>query len=224
MGLWRLFARSGKMVGSISFGFRSDFETTYRASVSERALSPNGYENWIWDLFYATALQAIGKSQISDGLKSQLEAWAEEHVVVLLSPLPVPAKVFLTLNQDLRITHRNPSADEKVYELVVIQGRPTWRNPEAWPAITTRVPRFGFQNCLAGAVLVLTQHLMAKNTYFTRMLPLHILAMKRFYERHLDYSTARSVVDAPVFAMEQEIDWNTNTQPRILDKWENWLW
>jgi hypothetical protein len=24
--------------------------------------------------------------------------------------------------------------------------------------------------------------------------------------------------------MEQEIDWNTNTQPRILDKWENWLW
>jgi hypothetical protein len=223
MGLLGLFRNSGKMVATISFGFRPDFETTYRVSVSEEGTFPDGYENWIWNLFYATALQAIGKSQISEGLKSQLESWAEEHIVVLLSALPVPTKVFLTLDQDLEITHGGLGGDERVYELVIIQGRPSWRNPEAWPAIKTRVPRHGFQNRLASAVLVLTQHLMAKNTYFTRMLPLHILSMRRFYEERLDYSSARSVADAPVFAMEKEIDWNTNAQPRILEKWEKWL-
>jgi hypothetical protein len=94
MGFLGVFGNSGKVVATISFGFRHDFETTYHVSVSERGTFPDGYENWIWDLFYATALQAIGKSQISDRLKSQLETWAEEHVVVLLSPLPVPSKVF----------------------------------------------------------------------------------------------------------------------------------
>jgi hypothetical protein len=187
MGFLGVFGNSGKVVATISFGFRHDFETTYHVSVSERGTFPDGY---------ATALQAIGKSQISDRLKSQLETWAEEHVVVLLSPLPVPSKVFLTLDRNLVIIHEGPGADEKIYDLVIIQGRATWRNPEAWPAITTRAPRNGFQNCLASAVLVLTQHLMAKNTYFTRMLPIHILAMKRFYEERLDCSASRSVVDA----------------------------
>jgi hypothetical protein len=47
--------------------------------------------------------------------------------------------------------------------------------------------------------------------------------MKKFYEECSDYIATRSVVDAPVFAMQRETDWNTNAQPRILDKWKEWL-
>jgi hypothetical protein len=220
MALFGLFGGSGKAVASISFGFRPDFESTHCVSVGEKGVFPDGYENWIWDLFYATALHAIGKSQISDSLKSQLEGWAEEDAAVLLSGFPVPTKVFLTLDRDLTITQRNPGPDEDCFELVIVRGKPSWRNPEAWPAIKTRVPRHGFQSRLASAVLVLTAHLMAKNTYFTRMLPLHILSMKRFYKERMHYEADRSVVNAPVFAMEQEIDWNTNAHPGILDEWQ----
>ncbi len=170
MGLLGLFQNSGKVIATISFGFRPDFETTYRVSVSENGAFTEGFENWIWDLFYAKALHAIGKTEISDGLKSQLEAWADEHVVVLLSGFPVPTKVFLTLDQDLKITHGGPGADEEVYELVIIENRPSRRNPKAWPTIETHFPRHGFQNRLASAVLVLAQHLMAKDVSFTRML------------------------------------------------------
>jgi len=219
MGLLDLFRNSDEVVACISFGFRPDFETTHLVSVREKGTFPDGYENWIWDLLYATALNAIGKSHVSDGLRLQLEAWAEEHAPVLVSGFPVPKKIFLTLDQDLQITHRDPRPDDEVYELAIIQGRPSWRNPEAWPAIKTRVPRHGFQIRLASAVLVLAEHLMAKNTYFTRMLPLHILSMKRFYSERMDPGSARSVVDAPVFAMEKEIDWNTNARPRIAEKW-----
>src|SRR5919106_6856147 len=113
MALFGLFGDSGKVVASISFGFRPDFENTYGVPVSEKGTFPDGYENWIWDLFYATALHAIGKSPISDDLKSQLETWAEEHAAVLLSGFLVPNKVFLTLDRDLEITLSSPDADEE---------------------------------------------------------------------------------------------------------------
>jgi hypothetical protein len=208
LGLLGMFGDSGKAVARISFGFRPDFETTYRVSVSEKGAFPEGFENWIWDLFYAKTLYTAGKNTISDGMKSQLENWAEEHVVVLLLPgFPVPKKVFCTLDQDLEITHSEHGGDEEVYELIIIQSGPTRRNPKAWPTIETRLPRRGFQNRFASAVLVLAQHLMAKNDCFTRMLPLHILSVKRFYSERWNYNSIRSVVGAPVFAIEKEMDW-----------------
>jgi hypothetical protein len=220
MGLLGLFRNSGNVVASISFGFPTDFETTYRVSVSEKGAFPEGFENWIWDLFYAKALHAIGKGGISDRLKSQLETWAEEHIAVLLSGFPVPTKVFLTLDQDLSITCDATGVDEQVYELVIIENRPSRRNPKAWPTIETRFSRRGFQNRFASAVLALAQNLMAEDVYFTRMLSLHILSMKSFYDEKWGHSSIRSVVGAPVFAVEKEIEWGRNAQPRILEEWK----
>src|ERR671918_207610 len=104
MRLLGLFRDSGGVVASISFGFRPDFETTYRVSVSEKGTFPDGYENWIWDLFYARALHTI----------------------------------------------------------------------------KTRFPSRGLHSRLSRAVLALTQHMIPKETYFTRMLPFHILSMRKF--------------------------------------------
>jgi hypothetical protein len=221
MGFFGLFGTSGKVVASVGFGFRPDFEATYRVSVSEKGIVPEGFENWIWDLFYAKALYTIGKSQIADRIKSQLETWAEEHAPVLLSGFPVPTNFFWTLDPDLEITHSGHGVDEEVCELVIIERGPSRRNPKAWPTIETRFPRRGFQNRYASAVLGLAQHLMAGNAYFTWMLSFHILSMKQFYNERQGYSRIRSVVDAPVFAIQKEMDWNKNARPRILEKWKN---
>jgi hypothetical protein len=219
VGLLGLFRKSGKSVASIRFAFPHDFETSYHASVSEDGRFPEGFENWVWDLFYAKALYTLGKSQIADGLKSQLETWAEEHVTVLLSGLfPVPEEIFSTLDPDLKVAYNRPHIDDEVYQLIIIENKPSRRNPDAWPTIETVIPREGFQNRFASSVLVLADGMMIKNSYFTRMLPLHVLSMRSFYNRQ-DYGSIRSIFDAPSFAIEEERYWTTSARPRILQQW-----
>lgn len=49
------------------------------------------------------------------------------------------------------------------------------------------------------------------------MLPFHILTMRKFHKVRHDYYSARSLVGAPTFAVEEEIDWNANAQRRIIE-------
>ncbi len=180
--------------------FPSEFESTSLVSVIVEGLIPKGFENWIWDLYYAKTLYNLGKNAISNGLKEQMESWAEQWAELLLSGLPLPQEA-LNLDPELRLIDDKLDDDCEEYIIDILE-------PDGkWPIIQTYLPNNGFQNRAAYSVLALSQHLINKDKeYFARELPIHLMAMKRFYSDVKPYTAMRSVVEAPTQAVNSALE------------------
>ena len=181
--------------------FPSNFESTLIVSVQEEGPMPIGFENWIWDLYYAKTLYNLGENAISNGLKEQMEEWAEQWAGALLSPLPLPEEA-LILDLDLTLLDKKLNGEYEEYRVEIIKSN------REWPTIQTYLPNKGFQNRVAYSVLALAQYLINKDKKhnFSRELSIHLLALKRFYANHKPYTSMRSVIEAPTFAVNAAME------------------
>ena len=84
MGLLDLFKPSASTTARVDIQFPDDFEMSLKVSIRIEGAIPNGTEIWVWDLYYAKTLFNLGHCEAADGLKSQLEAWAEDRVTILI--------------------------------------------------------------------------------------------------------------------------------------------
>jgi hypothetical protein len=187
--------KQAKSQAQVFVQFPEDFESTSVVSLGVEGSLPKGFENWIWDLYYAKTLYNLSKNAISYGLKEQLESWAEQWASSLLSGLPLPPEA-LVLDSEINIVGYKLGSENEEYRIDIIETQ------NEWPLIQTYLPNDGFLNRTAYSVLALAQFLINQdNTYFARELSIHILAMKRFYAVEGPYTSIGSVVDAPVYAV-----------------------
>ena len=68
--MFNIFKKKATPVSQITIQFPIDFESTSVVSVCEKGTFPKGYENWIWDLYYAKMLYNLGENAISGLLLS----------------------------------------------------------------------------------------------------------------------------------------------------------
>jgi hypothetical protein len=197
--MFNIFKKEATPVTQITIQFPIDFESTSVVSVCEKGTFPKSYENWIWDLYYAKMLYSLGENAISDGLKEQLENWADHWVGPLLSGLPLPQEA-LILDYDLKLVGDTLIGEPEEYRIDIIESN------DGWPTIQTYLPKNGFQNRAAYSVLAFAQYLidMDKN-YFARELPIHLIAMKRFYTDTKPFTSIRSVLEAPTYAVNSAL-------------------
>ena len=210
MGLLDRFRKRKQVLSRVEIAFPSDFESSWLVSVVEEPPLPEDFNNWVWDLFYAKTLYELGINPISQGLRAQLEAWAEQWVIPCFGAIPLPPEG-LTVDDDLRLVSSRLETGSEAYVLEVISGKPSLRNPKGWPLIQSYLPSRGYQNRMASAVLALAQHLLARDEEaFGRMLPIHILAMRKYYREVEAHDKLRAVPAAPVFAVNTEMEVGTD--------------
>ena len=199
-GLYKGFNASGS-VARIRTGFPDDFESSSVVSVLTKQSVPNGAENWVWNLCYANALFVLGKCECADDLNNTLEEWATEWAAALVGGSPLPPLETLAIDKDLELRPVLKNAEEYVID-VISSGERT----EGFEMIQTRLPDGGgHQNRIAYAVVALAHYFMAEaDEGFSRMLPVHILAMNTYYRKQADYDQVESILGAPSFAMRKE--------------------
>lgn len=199
MGLFDLLKPSASTLAKVSIQFPDNFETSSEVSLLTEGRIPSGMEIWIWDLYYAKTLFNLGRSEAAEGMKAQLEMWAEEWVTVLMSGLPLPTEA-LVLDPDL-ILSANSIPRAEAYRIDVIPGK------SDWPMILTYLPSQGFQNRAAYSVLAFAQHLInLDRLHFGREFPVHVLAMRKYYSDVKPYSQLASVLGAPTHAINSAME------------------
>lgn len=199
MGLFDLFKPSASTLAKVSIQFPDNFETSSEVSLLTEGKITPGMEVWIWDLYYAKTLFNLGRSETAEGMKTQLEMWAEEWVTVLMSGLPLPTEA-LVLDPDL-ILSANSIPRAETYRIDVILG------DRDWPMIQTYLPSQGFQNRDAYSVLAFAQHLINLDPLrFGREFPVHVLAMRKYYSDVKPYSQLASVLGAPTHAINSAME------------------
>ena len=197
--MFNIFKKQVTPIAQVFIQFPEEFESTSAVSVRVEGLFPKGFETWIWDLYYAKTLYNLGKNAISNGPKEQLENWAEQWIIPLLSGLPLPQEA-MVLDTEINLVGYKHGAENEEYRIDIIE------TEYEWPTIQTYLPNNGFKNRAAYSVLALAQLLINnENTYFARELPIHLLAMKQFYADEKPYTSIRSVLEAPVYAINSEM-------------------
>ena len=194
MRLFGLFKPSPKTIATVRIAFPHDFESSSVVSLLVEGRLPAGMEIWIWDLYYAKTLFNLTRCQAAEGLKAQLEAFAQERVAVMASGLPVSPELTV-LDPDL-VLSSTPTAHAETYRVEVTRGKD-------WPLIQTHLPTQGFQNRAAYSVLAFAQYLINRDrTMFAREFPVHVLAMRQYYLEVQPYDQLRSVLGAPIHAIK----------------------
>ncbi|MBI5018116.1 MAG: hypothetical protein HZB55_21840 [Deltaproteobacteria bacterium] len=194
MGLFDIFKQVSP-IARVELQFQEDFETTSTVAVLVEGRIPSGMEIWIWDLYYAKTLYNIGRCEAAEGVKAHLERWASKWVTPFWSGLPAPAEAF-TLDSDLTLSAKSTPRAE-TYTVDVVPGR------KGWPVIQTHLPSQPFKNRAAYSTLAFAQHLIALDQdHFGLELPLHVLAMRKYYADVKPYTALTSVLGAPTHAIQ----------------------
>ena len=198
MGLFGLFKPSASLVARVSIQFPDDFETSSTVSILVEGTIPHGMEIWVWDLYYAKTLFNLGRCEVADGMKTQLEAWAQESATVLMLGLPLPPEAFV-LDPDLVLSLK-PISRAETYGIDVLA------RDGGWPMIQTSLPFRGFQNRAAYSALALAQYLIDRDRpQFAWELSAHVVAMRKYYSDVKPYTQLASVLGAPTQAVNSAL-------------------
>lgn len=185
----------------ISVRFAADFPEDARVSLrGEGDQLPEYGQVWIWNMVYAQTLHAIADTAAGQRLREDLELWAVNMSSKVFQPMAhIKAKGHLMLRPELllvdslsvpdTLTFRIAAAAKEMPKVVIVA-------PDELPAETR-----------AAAVVALGQYFINQNELFTKELPLHILAFRKFYGDILPERDPNSVDDAPLFAIQKALEY-----------------
>ncbi len=206
---------------TLRFKFDSNFETNSTVSVDEDGKRDEGHLAWVWVLYYAKILYVLGSNPVSNGLKNDLEKWAEPLVVNELSLIIFREEMNLFLDGELKLTSTPVTIghDEYLLEVFRKQG-----DKNDWPYIRTFQSSGEYQNRLAYTVIVLGQYFINKNKRFVSEMALAVLSMRKYYKENLPFTDIKSTIKAPAFAIEEYIkisDEKNKIFDEFFKEWED---
>lgn len=176
--------------------FSDEFEKDSRLGVLLEGVLPEHEQIWLWDHFFALVMHHLQDEEVAEHLLETLAQWAGAFAPKILAPInELHAEGALTLDRELKIH----SISGDVHECYVIE---TQAQESSWPQVNVKLPEQPSQRRMAYAVIAVAQYFLNKNSLFFRELPLHILAMRKFYQEQMARSEAASVAEAPGFAFQ----------------------
>lgn len=184
---------------SFHIAFADSFEQDSTVAVMQEGELPEFLQIWVWDLYYASTLHALGDAPETAHLRQTLEGWAGTVVGNILDPeTEFREKGLLTIDVDLSLVDSLGTALHEVYSIDMED------NPESgWPDIRVSSSRNRSPNRLAYSPIALAQHFLDANILFAKELPLHILSMRKYYEEQGAPSADVSRMEAPLYAINK---------------------
>jgi len=158
---------------------------------------------WVWDVFYASMLHVLSGQGQADELREHLDSWAVQMASKVYIPADKVQEAGLTrIRQDLElVSDPGAIAPAGMFALEVTPAE------SGWPEVKIAGSDDGTAAQAAAAVVALAQHFLDTNPLFIRELPIHLLSLRKFYTDVMAPGDARSVQEAPVYALSKALEY-----------------
>lgn len=188
--MFGMFKRRG-LLSRIAIRIPDSFEENQRLAVIPSARLDDVYVPVVWAFYYAKMLFNLGECVAAEGMKAQLEAWAE--------PCAIPAATGLPLLEDMRVIDSEITlAPIEAGEVTEDYALDVLAEKDGPPVITTKIPRRGHQNRMAVTVIALAQHFIDEYDDSTGgQIALYTLAMRKHYATLAPYKSIKALVAVP---------------------------
>jgi hypothetical protein len=185
----------------INLGFGHDFATTPKISVHESPELPEHEQIWVFDLYYAKTLHEL-PSEAASTLREDLETWAVQFSSKVFMPLSKILEAGLErIDRDLTLLREDYRLTDRIYTVDVE------RTEGEWPVIRTHLPEPPSAAERQASVKGLGQFFFLKNKLFRRELPIHLLALRKFYIDGIPPDDPRSMVEGPLYALNKAMEY-----------------
>lgn len=177
----------------------------HKVSVVAEGELPEYGQVWVWDILYARQLFALGEVQAAQDLKETLELWAVNMSSKVFQPHGhILSKGYLDLSENLQLVTGDdiPAAAEGARQVVVSVDGQAGQLPDVVvsPESLTAEER-------QDLVLGLGQYFNFENPMFARELPIHVLAMRKYYADINLPHTQIALDEAPFFAIQKAMEY-----------------
>lgn len=161
---------------------------------------------WVWDMFYAQQLQALGHGSFAAELKETLELWAINMSSKVFQPHDhVRSKGHLQLCSGLEwISNAEFDASRRASAQAVTV---TVDIPSGGMPVVRTSPDILPQESRYWLVLSLAQYFIEQNVLFARELPIHVLAFRKYHADINEPHTSVAAEEAPYFALQKAMEY-----------------
>jgi hypothetical protein len=155
---------------------------------------------WVWDMVYAQMLHALSGTPAGDDLKETLDLWAVNMSSKIYQPFDhIKLKGHLRLRGGLVIAEPPVATEPFVVE---VSG-----GAQEMPRIALQVSEALSDEQRAAAVLALAQYFIDRNELFAKELPIHVLALRKYYADVRLPEEPEAVAEAPMYAIQKALDY-----------------
>lgn len=184
---------------SLHIGFSPAFEERNTVAVAQEGELPEYLQVWVWDLYYANVLHTLEDAAVAGELRETLESWAGTVVGSVFAPAKrLRQEGLLGVDKALSVEPDMAEDVREVYAIEVEQGAGA-----EWPEIRVDCSVERSPARMAYSVIALAQFFQERNAAFARELPIHVLAMRKYYEDERPASAPESLVEAPTYALQK---------------------
>lgn len=168
---------------------------------------------WVWDHYFSYVLHHLSQNEAAELLDIAAK-WAIDFT-------PQMTRTFADLSNSplfeiLPDCHLVAKLDHPQQEMLI---EATSQSGQ-WPNVHIRLDKQATLEGLQYSVVALAQFFLTTHAAFYRELPLHILAMRKYYQSQLSYEAKDSIMQAPAFALsmaekfqQQLLQTHSTTQP-----------
>ncbi len=196
-------------MSTIAIGFNDKFEKSSQVTVQLSEALQEHEPIWVWDHFFSFVMHRLSTQVEAENLLNILSEWATAFANKMYAPInELHAEKALVIDPKLQLLPELSDTDEIFWiEVTDI--------PESWPGVNVKVADKLNPKRLAFAVIALAQYFLKTNTSFFRELPMHILAMRKFYLDEIPYSDQDSIAEAPAFAFNTALKFYQSLEQKI---------
>jgi len=181
---------------TISIGFNDTVQLQKNIMISMETPIQENEHIWVWDHYFAYVLNLISENDESIELMDTLTNWSQSFANnMALSFEELSKNNSLELSQNIQVV----SDIEDCKQLYFIEISP---QEGYWPNVHIKSSEDATPENLRDSVIALAEFFLIHNQHFYRELPLHMLAMRKFYRDELPYSDETSIKQAPAFAFD----------------------
>ena len=181
---------------TISIGFNDNVQLQKNIMISMEIPIQENEHIWVWDHYFAYVLNLISENDESIELMDMLTNWSQSFANnMALSFEELSKNDLLSLSRSIQVV----SDIEDCSQLHFIEISP---QEGYWPNVHIKLPEDTTPENLRDSVIALAEFFLINNRHFYRELPLHMLAMRKFYRDELPYSDEKSIKQAPAFAFD----------------------
>ena len=183
----------------VQIGFADDFESSRRVTVNVDGELPEHEQIWVWDVYFASVLYELSDPELVIDFKETIDAWAvKTSSKVFLPDWKIDDYDMRVIDETLKL---EADSDEPLTDEVFNIG--VEREEGTWPGIVTQAPDNETLDRKMASVVALAQYFINKNKLFFRELPIHVLAMRKYYIDDVSYDQVESINGAAVYALNK---------------------
>lgn len=195
---------------SLHIGFSDALDEQDTVAVVAEGELPEYLQIWVWDQYYANVLHVLGDNEVTAQLRKTLDEWAGGVVGSVFAPEhKLRGEGLLSIDTSMRIVNELPGDTGEVYRIELAPA-----DPDQWPEIRVDSSLERSANRFAVSVIALAQHFQQQNSNFARELPIHVLAMRKFYADETPLSARESLMEAPLYALNKAMKFFQEMAPR----------